>query len=155
MIDDIQRCNAGDLESMIRYLAASPVFSIAALLREGRLTLKRGVIRSVGDLGMLKTEFGNLGKLVPSQRAGEPKFLVSEVLPSLRRNPGADDGLLDAILGFMGSDERGQVEYVVTVFRAGTDLIVKDGNKRTIAYFERRRGNLKAIDYPVFIVEPC
>ncbi|MBM2810493.1 MAG: hypothetical protein HW416_1252, partial [Chloroflexi bacterium] len=65
MIANVARCSRAELESQIAYLAATPVRAIAAALREGSLDLKKGIVRSLDHLGMLKTEFGRLGPLEP------------------------------------------------------------------------------------------
>ena len=53
---------------------------------------------------------------------------------------------------FIEKDSLGEVEYNVTIFDFGNTFIMKDGNKRTIAFYERRKeaGN-DVIEYPVFI----
>jgi len=137
-------------------LEATPVRVIAKLLRTGQCTLKSGIVRSLAQLGALKTEFGHIGVLLPPTVHGERKFRVCEVGPVLRSNAGVDNGgLLREIDAFIAKDERGEVQYNVTIFRQGTDLVVKDGNKRTIAFYERRKGSSDEIEFPVFIVEPA
>lgn len=156
VIADVRSCSFEEFRRQIGYLEATPVRGIAELLRTGRCTLKRGIVRSLAQLGALKTEFGQIGVLLPPAMHGERKFRVREVAPVLRSNPEVDEGgLLREIDAFIEKDERGEVQYDVTIFRQGTDLVVKDGNKRTIAFYERRKGSSDEIEFPVFIVEPA
>lgn len=154
VIADIENCSAEEIQKQIAYLAKTPVRGIAELLRSAKCTLKKGIVRSLIYLGGLKTEFGQVGPLIPSAEDGEQKFRVSEILPILRANPGVDDGgLLRAIEVFIEKDRRGEVEYNVTIFNFGNEFVIKDGDKRTIAFYENRKGlGSDAIEFPVFIV---
>lgn len=155
MIADLRDCTEQELQAQIKYLEETPVRGIAQLLRSGRCVLKRGSVPTLTQLGALKTEFGQIGPLVPAATHGEMKFRVAELVPLLRNNPGVDDGLLTKIEAFVEKDERGEVEYNVTIFDHGNDLVIKDGNKRTAAFFERRKGSSNdAIAFPVFVVQP-
>lgn len=153
VIKRLRNCSQQEVQQHIAYLVPTPVCTIAELLKSGQCRLSKGTIRSMADLGALKTEFGHMGPLAPPRTDGEQKFRISEVLPLLKANPGAGDALLPNIQGIMKLDESGKVDYIVTIMRIGSDLIVKDGNKRTIAYFERRKSFGKLIDFPVYLVE--
>jgi hypothetical protein len=132
------------------------VRGIGELLRRRVCTLSKGRVKTLRDLGALKTEFGQIGMLLPHVSTGERKFRISEVTPLLRTNPGLDDELLRKIDEFASKDRRGEVTYNVTIFSHGSDLVVKDGNKRTIAFYERRRDSLtEQIDFPVFLIQPA
>jgi len=158
MITDLRDCTEQELQAQINYLEGTPVRGIVQLLRTGRCVLKRGSVPTLTELGALKTEFGQMGPLVPNATHGETKFRVAELVPLLRGNPGVDDGLLTKIDAFVEKDKRGEVEYNVTIFDHGNDLVIKDGNKRTVAFFERRKGSCNdVIAFPVFVVQqdPC
>ncbi|MES9838687.1 MAG: hypothetical protein AB2653_09440 [Candidatus Thiodiazotropha endolucinida] len=155
MIHDIEDCVPEEVQYQITYLAKTPVRGIASLLLSGRCTLKKGVIRSLKYLGGLKTEFGEIGPLIPSAKEGEKKFLVSEIVPILKANPEVEDnGLLVAIEDFMAKDKRGEVTYNnITIFDIGQEYIIKDGDKRSIAFYENNKThNSDIVDYPVFVV---
>lgn len=132
----------------------TPVADIASLLLNSHCVLKKGNIRSLRYLGNLKTEFGAIGPLFPSAHEGEKKFRVSEMAPVLIANPEVEDnGLLQAIEKLMAKDERGEVSYNVTILDCGAEYLIKDGNKRTIAFFENKRAaGIDNILYPVFVV---
>jgi hypothetical protein len=120
MIEDVEGCHEKELQAQIAYLESTPVRGIADLLRNGRCTLKKGIVRSLHCLGNLKTEFGQIGPLTPSATEGEGKFRVSEVVPTLRANRHVNDGdLLRAIEVFIEKDSLGEVEYNVTIFDFG------------------------------------
>ncbi len=157
MITDVENCSAEELQNQIAYLANTAVRGIAELLRNGQCTLKKGIVRSLSWLGNLKTEFGQIGPLIPSATEGEKKFRVSEIVPLLRANPVVDDGgLLKAIEAFIEKDTLGEVEYNVTIFNFGNDLVMKDGDKRTVAFYEHRKETSNnSIEFPVFIVQPA
>jgi hypothetical protein len=152
VIDDVKDCSPAEVQAQIAYLDGTPVRGIAHLLRKGRCRLRKGVVRSLAFLKSLKTEFGKLGPHEPAVEQGEPKFRVAEVLPLLRGDPDSGGELLTAVEAILAKDER-DIEYNVTVMRIGADLIVKDGNKRTIAFCERSKDAGDQIEYPVFLVE--
>ena len=132
----------------------TPVRGIGALVRARKCVLKRGSLRTLAALAALKTEFGQIGPFVPRASDGERKFRIAEIVPLLRSNPGADDELLRRIEGFVEKDSRGEVRYNVTILLQGSEYIVKDGNKRTIAFYERRRESMThLIEFPVFVVQ--
>jgi len=72
----------------------------------------------------------------------------------LRSNPHTDDKLMQTIEAFVEADKRGEVKYNVTIFNYGNDLVIKDGNKRAIAFYERRKESASDdIEFLVYIVE--
>jgi len=154
MIEDLRECSEREVNEQINYLENTPVRGIADLLRSGQCKLKRGTVRSLRCLGNLKTEFGEIGTLIPTTTEGEKKFRVLEVVPILRANPDVNDGgLLRAIETFIEKDLVGEVEYNVTIFDYGSEYMVKDGDKRSIAFYENRRGSESdVIEYPVYVV---
>jgi hypothetical protein len=154
MIHNIKNCVQDEVRDQIAYLANTPVRGIASLLQREQYVLKKGVIRSLNYLGGLKTEFGEIGPLIPGAEEGEKKFLVSELVPVLKEHPEVEDnGLLKEIEEFMAKDKRGEVSYNVTIFDFGSEYIIKDGDKRSIAFYENNRtSGSDTIDYPVFIV---
>jgi hypothetical protein len=155
MITNVEGCSEEEAQAQIRYLAQTPIRGIAELLESGRCRLKKGVVSSLIALGSLNTEFGQIGSLVPSVSNEERKFRVSEIVPLLRSNPDADERLLQKIEAFVAADKRGEVKYNVTIFNYGDALVIKDGNKRTIAFYERRKESASDdIEFFVYIVEP-
>lgn len=153
MIADLVECSESETQDQIGYLAGTTVQGIAYLLQSGQCTLKKGVVHSLNYLGNLKTEFGKIDGLIPSATEGEKKFRVSEIVPMLKANPIVnDDGLLDGIEGFIEKDRLAEVEYNAMIFDFGNEFIIKDGNKRTIAFYENRKDSDKdVIEYPVYI----
>jgi hypothetical protein len=157
MIEDLKHCSEREVNKQISYLSRTPVRGIAALLGNGQCNLKRGTIRSLRYLGNLKTEFGEIDRLIPPTTDGEKKFRVSEVVSTLIANPDVnDDGLLLFIESFIKKDRKGEVEYNVTIFDYDSEFIIKDGNKRLIAFYENRKnsGN-DIIEFPVYVVSPA
>lgn len=115
---------------------------------------RTGKVRALAELGELKTEFGQIGPLVQTALHGARKFRIAEVVPLLRGNPGADDVPMRKIEWFVEKDSRGEVSYNVTIVLQESEFIVKYGNKRTIAFYERRRESINhPIEFPVFVVE--
>lgn len=116
----------------------------------------KGIVCSLQHLGGLKTEFGQIGRLVPEQGAGEKKFLVSEIVPLLRANPTVSDGgLLRRIEAIMDSEARNEIDFNITALQWNDEIILKDGNKRTIAFYENRKNsNQVEINYGIYFVMP-
>ncbi len=156
MITDVENCSADELQRQIAYLCKTPVRKIAKCLWGRQCTLKKGIVRSLKALGNLKTEFGKIGSSFPKGTDGEQKFRVSEVMPLLRSKRECDAQLQNKIEAFIAKDGRGEVEYNVTVFCSGNDPIIKDGNKRTIAFYERRKElSNDVIEFRVYVVQPA
>jgi hypothetical protein len=155
MFDNLYHCGPEETQKQISYLSSTPVAGIANLLRSGQCILKKGFVRDLHHLGSLKTEFGQIGPLVPTQSNGENKFLVSEIVPMLRANRSVlDDGLLTKIESIMEKEMKNEIEFNITVLTWNGEAIVKDGNKRTIAFFENRRNlNQADINYEIYLVE--
>lgn len=157
MFANIRLCEPEEKQRQIDYLSTTPVAGIAELLRSGRCVLKKGTVSSLQILGKLKTEFGSIGPLVPSSKTGEAKFLVSEIVPVLRANPEVcDDGLLKNIQAIIEKEAKNEIEFNNTVLLLSNEPILKDGNKRTISFFENRKhSNQDKISYEMFLVEPA
>lgn len=156
MIDDIKGCTLEEIQNQIDYLAQTPVSGIASLLHSSQCTLRKGVIRSLRYLGNLKTEFGPIGPLLPEAEEGQAKFRVSEIVAILRANPEVENnGLLEAVEEFMIKDKRGEVSYNITIFDFETEYIIKDGDKRAVAFYENNKtAGSDTIEFPVFVVSP-
>jgi hypothetical protein len=157
MIEDLKKCSKIEENEQIAYIAETPVRGIAELLINRQFRLQKGIIRSLKYLGNMKTEFGVIGRLIPPATDGANKFRVSEVVPTLLSNPDEnDDGLLHAIESFIETDQRNEVEYNVTIFYNGSEYIIKDGDKRSVAFYENRiNSNNDSIEYPVYVVSPA
>lgn len=150
MLTDLHRCSADEVARQATYLAATPVSDVAAALLSGRAHLSRASVRSLRDLGSLETIFGSLGHARP--RPGQDRFRVKDILQVLESSQ-ADPKMLRDIKGFMASDANGAVEYNITILRSSTRLTLIDGNKRSVAFFERRRGTEPPIDFAVWVVD--
>ncbi len=157
MFENLCDCSPDETQQQINYLSSTPVSGIAEFIRSGCYVVKKGVISSLQLLGNLKTEFGSIDSLHPPQKIGERKFLVSEIVPILRANRDIEDGgLLQSIEAVMKNESKGGVEFNITILRLNGETIIKDGNKRTIAYYENRKNlNITAIHYDVYVVSPA
>jgi len=154
VVDNIIGCSIDEIQTQIQYLAQTPVAGIARLLWKQQAVLKKGIIQSLRCLGTLKTEFGEMARSVPQATSGERKFRVAELLDLLNGPDCPDNALLSGVKNFISMDARGEVIYNVTLlFRAG-EYLIKDGNKRTMAFYSRRRESREdRIYFPVYIVE--
>lgn len=150
MIRIVAECRPDEAEAQAKYLAVTPVAGLADHIRSRRLRVLRGIVESVQTLGQLKTEIGSIGRLTPR----DGKFLVSELLPVLRANSDVEDGGLCAAIEALFEPVRlGNVSMNVTVLSANFDQVVKDGNKRTVAFYEiTRESNVNEISFPVFVL---
>ncbi|MDO8310393.1 MAG: hypothetical protein Q7T25_00490 [Sideroxyarcus sp.] len=155
MFNYLCECSPIETRRQIDYLSSTPVFKIAELLNSGQCVLKKGAISSLHHLGNLKTEFGPIGSLLPAAKSGERKFLVSEIVPMLRANRTIPDGgLLQSIETIMKTEAKNEVDFNITLLSLNGEIIIKDGNKRTIAYYENRKNfNRTTSNYEVYLVE--
>jgi hypothetical protein len=149
---DLAECTPEQVTAQARYLANTPVSNIAELVASGQARLWSAKIQSLLELGAIETIFGNVGTLKPPGAAR--RFRVSEVRDVLEKHGLADPRMRADIDSFMASDAEGQVDYNVTIVRSAGELVIVDGNKRTIAFFERRRNaGSDRIDFPAFVVD--
>jgi len=138
----ITPCEAGELKQQINYLKNTPVKGLSDLLKQGELQLGYTFINSIDALGALKTEFGAIDTLAPQSCNGEKKFLVSDIYSALCSNPSIDDGgLLQSIEEIRIAESNNEVEFNITALFQNNELVIKDGNKRTIAFYENRRNS--------------
>lgn len=157
MFKSIRKCGKEETQNQIEYLSNTPVFKLAELLREEKCTLSKGLLCSLKQLGDLKTEFGQIGLLVPTTTSGAIKFRVCELVSILRSNPHiTDNGLLERIEAIMEKEAANAIPFNITVLQLNGEVVVKDGNKRTIAFFENRRNqSVDEIHYEIFLVQPA
>lgn len=154
MITDIMICGIQETQNHIRYLEQTPVRELADLLRSKHYVLKKGNITSLNYLGSLKTEFGELGGIKSMKVFDRNKFLVSEVMTILRRSDCSDKISLQSIEYFTKIDGENKLELKITIFNDGTDYIIKDGNKRAVAFYERRINiNKNNIIFPIYLID--
>lgn len=152
MIQGVEQCSNEETNAQIEYLISTPVSGITEYLINGQLKLSKGNVESLEFLGSLKTEFGVIGSIVPKSMEGQKKFRVSELVPALKNHPTVDDGGLLKKIESIASNVN-EIEFNITVLALGNELIIKDGNKRTIAFYENRKESLnRDICYPVYIV---
>ena len=158
VLQGVQPCPLDVVRAHVDYLKATPVAAIGRYIECGALSLARGIITSLEDLGSLKTEFGDLGGLEANRVHGQDKFLVRQVLGALRDPRCTDHTSLKSIEYFMDLDAKGALEpqLIVTLLFDGTDCQIKDGNKRAVAFYEsrKRRGAGDSIVFPVYLVRP-
>lgn len=88
----------------------------------------------------MQTIFQKPGYLEARSSVGREFFLVSDVLPTLRRADHPDDQVLCSVELFMAKDAAGTLELTVTVLHQDGAYVVLDGNKRAVAFYERRMG---------------
>lgn len=150
----ITPCEVSEVKEQIDYLRNTPVKRLSDLLKQGKLQLGFTFINSIEALGTIKTEFGPIDILMPQSNSGDKKFLVSEIYFALCSKPDIDDaGLLQAIEEIRIAESNNEIEFNVTALLQNNELVIKDGNKRTIAFYENRRiNNHKKINFKLFVV---
>jgi hypothetical protein len=126
-----QSCTPDEIEGHIGYLVQENMSAVADAIMNGA-PLSKGDIGSRDDLGALVTIFKNLDLVFARQRYGREKFLVREVLPTLR-DPNCND-----------------VDSLLKVEQYGMCIIV-DGNKRASACYEGRSATNFTL-VPVYLV---
>jgi hypothetical protein len=152
MIAHLVECSEEEVRAQSAYSAATPVAQLSSMIHSGQLIVWRGTIAKMDDLGRLKTEFGEIGRLRPPLG----KFLVSELLPTLRANRDVpDDHLLLKIESLIEPVLKGAIEMNVSILEIGAELVIMDGNKRAIAFHEGRRSSASSpIAFEVFLLRP-
>lgn len=156
MIEIVRECTPEETARQVRYLELTPVRGISALLKTGQCKLSIGIERCIGDLGALRTEFSTLGLLQSRDLTGEDKFRLRDIVPLLRTNPGNEDcdKMLAKVQQWIEKDARGEIDYNSTVIFEAGEPVLKDGNHRTLAFFERRKHVEEMIVFPVFVARP-
>ncbi len=150
MIKDIVVCSPEERHWLSVYLKNSNALNFARRILEGNVSVHKGFIRSLYDLSSLHSAFGK-----QDWGMDEPgKFLISEVYPLMVSPSCPDVSFLAKVQEYMGKIKSNQMEFVITILKRGRHLMVVDGNKRTIAYFEIiKQVENKIINYPVFLLQ--
>ncbi len=153
-ITNRQNCSPEEIQRLIQYLEATPVAWVADKIRRGA-ALSKGEIQSREYLGALVTIFSKLGSdlglIVARQRYGREKFLVREILPTLRDPQCVDEDARSKVECYMKLDTLNSLEIIITIYQYGTDCIVVDGNKRASACYEGR-SSMDFRPVPVYLV---
>ena len=150
VLTNLRGCSIDEVTRQAAYFPAIPVNTVADALLSGQARLSRASLCSLHDLGTLATIFGTLGTERPQPR--QERFTVMDVMQVLESKR-ADPKMLGEIKGFMASDANDVVDYNITIVRSSIGLTLIDGNKRNIAFFERRRGIETPIDFAVWVVD--
>lgn len=158
MITYIENCGIRETEELICYLEKTPVKELANLLRSKNYELKKGNITSIEDIGSLKTKFGELGEIQSIEVFNRDKFLVKEVIPILMRTENHSNKYaqkaLNEIKEFIIKDKADELEYKISIFQeVNAGYVIEDGNKRSIAFYERRKTNEKNISFPIYLID--
>ena len=138
-IVNLQLCASAEKQEHINYLRQppAPVSWVADMLEAGT-PLYKGVIRSRQVVGSLVTIFAELEGVSCLQRHGTERFLVSQVLPTLRDPRCTDRDALAKVECYMKLDSKGSLEIKVTICERGANRMIVDGNKRAAACYESR-----------------
>ena len=149
-----RNCSPEEIEWLRAYLAenAKPVWLyVCGLIREDPRITKGGV-SGTKEIGELKTVWSTLGN-IPNSR----KFFVREVIHILQdrqnENHNKAEEHLQKIEDYMKLLDKGELQLIITLEESKNDLMILDGNTRTVAYFEygMKRGHLHQI-LPVYVI---
>lgn len=158
MIADMEDCTTDEVRDHIAYLKCTPVGGLANLLSSPDYALKKAIIDSVRYLGSMRTEFGELRPFRSITLYHREKFLVCQVLETLRRIKAPDPQTkraIESVEYFMARDAVGRLEpeLRITVLYDVCGYTIKDGCKRAVAFYEGRRSleNDKTA-FPIYLI---
>ena len=61
---------------------------------------------------------------------------------------------LRSIEYFIKKDEEGELEFKPTIYHENNDYVIKDGNTRSVAFYERRKkSNVDDISLPIYLID--
>ena len=160
MIAKTVDCTVNEVHEHIGYLRGTPVCGLAGGLSRQEYILKKAEIDSVSYLGSMRTEFGQLGPFTSAALFGADKFLVRQVLSTLRDIQSPDVGsaqTLEGIERFMAMNASGMLEAKlrITVLVEDAGYIIKDGCKRAVAFYEKWRSlESDGTVFPIYLLIP-
>lgn len=150
MIKDVVACTPEEKRRLSEHLETSNVYYYAPHVKDGRIPAFTGFIKSLSDLGSLPSFFHKRDWGVD-----EPcTFLVGEVAPLMMGPRCPDPTFMPKVREFMDTIESGKMEFIVTIEKKNNCLMVVDGNKRTIAYFElMKQMGKENINYQIYLLQ--
>jgi|GEM_PF-3344631 len=149
---DQKGCTVPETSEHIKYLEGTPVSQVAILLRNGS-PLYKGVIKSREILGSIPTIYSELRGIYCSKEYSREKFLVKEVLPTLKDPRCSDNQSLDSIEYFMKLVAEDLMKVTkITILEQARNCLVVDGNKRASAWYERTSA-YKFPEIPLYLVK--
>ncbi len=155
ILHDIRDCTPEEVRSHLLYLIYTPVCHYACSIARGKHQLRKGVIVSLSRLGSMPTIFRNFGQVTAQRAVERERFLVSDVLATLRSADHPGDDVLHSVETFIAMDAAATLDLVVTVEQRDGDYTIIDGNKRAVAFYESRRsGGSDATALAIYLITP-
>ncbi len=151
MIEDLIKATSEELNAQVEFLASTPVYWLAQLLRDGRLRLMKGRITSTKALGEQMTIFGDLGGILAPEEVGLDKYLVKQVRAVLMNESCKDVKSRQRFHTLVAELTADSLKPNITLLRDGRDIIY-DGNKTAAAYHYVHISD-ERIDLSVFVAE--
>ncbi len=154
-ISNRTNCSLAEIDCLRTYLSQTPVHRLVKVIDKGA-RVSRGEIKPLSQIGRLRTMWGELDGIYRNGKDDSEKFLVKEIMPALRDPQCHDAQRLCLIEGFKRRLlTNNKLELKITLFEEEDNIIMCDGNSRTVAYFEygleTRQSNLSL---PVYIINP-
>jgi len=146
-------CTNEEITELQHYLKGTPVFNLTNYFEKNHTLVYKGVIESNIDLGKTKTIWSNLGGVLSKSEYSSDKFLVKQVCSTLKNPNCKDKGTLVKIKEYTQLLVNKKLEMKVTLLETNNQLIICDGNKRAVAWFEYfLKCKSTNIRLPVFII---
>jgi hypothetical protein len=130
-ISNCRLCSETEKEKLKLYLYDTPVCWLVRYIENGAEILK-GELESTETLGQIRTIWSTLGHINKSP----DKFLVREVLTTLHKYDCGDIKTLQLIQEYKSLIAENKLEIIITLLKQNDDIIICDGNKRAVAYYE-------------------
>jgi hypothetical protein len=144
-------CEASEIADLRTYLSSTPVSWLCGVIKAGG-GVSKATVRSVATIGDLETIFDCLGGIKSQELLGIRRFLVKQVMDTLRHPACTDARMLQTITGYQQRLGQNNIEIKITLFECVEGIIVCDGNKRTIAALERAKAENTELVLPVYVV---
>ena len=146
-------CSDRERSFLIEYLKRTPVAGISDDLALWKLTVRKAHVEGRGNVGALRTIFGNLGQVFAAVTLGHEKFLVGEVRYTLARSDSPDPVARRTIESLIDAERQGLLhDRTLTAMEMADGLMLVDGNKRAVAIYEASPAPDLALD--LFVISP-
>jgi hypothetical protein len=152
MISNRKNCNKIEIHELKIYLSQTPVAWLASEIDKG-VKVSKGEITPLLQVGKLRTIWSELGGIHSIIEHGHDKFLVCQVMQTLRNPCCNDKKALYLIEEYMQLFASRRLEIKVTLLEQDLNIIICDGNKRAVACYEYslEKGNAN-FSLPVYII---
>jgi hypothetical protein len=147
-------CTPKEISELRAYLSTTPVRWLVGVI-DGGARVSKGEVKSLSQVGRLRTIWGDLGGVRSDHEYGLEKFLVGQVMAVLKKPQCTDKERLDRIENYVKLFANNQLDLKITLMEDRSGITICDGNTRVVACFEYCvRTGQTSLRLPVNVISP-